>query len=80
MKANERLIKKFLNNQTHITIEDYTCIMLTFDYEQRKSSGSHRIYHKKGATSITIPVPKNTKYIKIAYVKLIIKYLQLEEG
>ena len=79
MKGNEKLIQQFLTDQTHITVEDCTRILETFGYELRKGSGSHRTYHRKGSIPLTIPVPKNSKYVKIAYVTLVIKYLKLGE-
>jgi predicted RNA binding protein YcfA (HicA-like mRNA interferase family) len=74
----DKLIRKFLTDRSRITIEDCTQLLIAFGYEPRKSSGSHRTYHGKGLIPITIPEPKASKYVKIAYVKLVIKYLKLE--
>ena len=40
--------------------------------------GSHLVYHQKGNIPITVITPKNNKYVKPGYVKLIIKRLRLE--
>ena len=79
MRDGEKSVKKFLTDITHITVQDCDRLLTAHGYEHRKSSGSHRTYHKKGAVPITVVIPKNTKYVNSAYVKLIIKYLKLEE-
>jgi len=77
--VNEKLIKKFLTDQNHITVSDCDKLLISNGYEYRKSSGSHKAYHKKGSYPIIIITPKTTKYIKPEYVKRIIKRLDLEE-
>lgn len=79
VKANEKLLLKFLTDKMHITVEDCEKLLNAYGYELRKGSGSHRAYHKKGATPIIIVTPKNSRYILSPYVKRIIKYLGLEE-
>jgi predicted RNA binding protein YcfA (HicA-like mRNA interferase family) len=74
----EKLIKEFLTNQTHITLEDCKRLLENYGYVLHKSGGSHRIFHKNGFVSITVVAPKGTKYIKSPYVKQIIKDLKLE--
>ena len=63
----------------HITIEDCDRVLTAYGYELRKGGGSHRTYHKKGAQAISVIVPKGTKYVKLIYIKLIAKYLKLED-
>jgi predicted RNA binding protein YcfA (HicA-like mRNA interferase family) len=75
---DEKLIRKFLTDQRHIILEDCKRILESYGYVLHKSSGSHRIFHQKGFISITIVVPKGTKYIKSPYVKQIIKELKME--
>ncbi|HAV10014.1 MAG TPA: hypothetical protein DCX22_00095 [Dehalococcoidia bacterium] len=77
--TDERLIRKFLNDKTHITIDDCDRILASCGYYLKKSSGSHRGYHHKGFQPITIVQSKKTKYVKIPYVNRIIKNLRLEE-
>jgi predicted RNA binding protein YcfA (HicA-like mRNA interferase family) len=74
----EKLIKEFLTDQTHITLEDCKRLLESYGYVLHKSGGSHRIFHKNGFVSITVVVPKGTKYIKSPYVKQIVKDLKLE--
>ena len=76
--SDEKLIKKFLTDQSHISVDDCDSILRMHGYDSHKKSGSHRVYHKKGAISITVVVPKGTRYIKSPYVKQIIKDLKLE--
>ena len=79
MKGNEKLIKKFLTDKLHITIEDCDRLFTACGYELRKGGGSHRTYHKKGSRPITVVTPKGTKYVNTVYIKSIIKMLELEE-
>jgi predicted RNA binding protein YcfA (HicA-like mRNA interferase family) len=79
MESDEKLIKKFLTDKTHITVDDCDRLLKDYGYDLRKSSGSHRAYHKKGATPIIVVTPKNSKYILSPYVNKIIKDLGLEE-
>ena len=79
MKGSEKLINKFLTDKMHITIEDCDRLLIAYGYEYRKRGGSHRVYHKKGETPITVPIPKRKKYIVSPYIKSIIKTLGLEE-
>jgi predicted RNA binding protein YcfA (HicA-like mRNA interferase family) len=76
--TDEKLIEKFLTEKTHITVDDCDRLLRSNGFEFHKSGGSHRVYHKKGFTSITLVAPKDTKYIKSPYVKQIIKDLKLE--
>ena len=79
MKASEKLIKKFLTDKTHITVEDCDRLLTGYGFEYRKSSGSHRAYHKKGERPIIVITPKHTKYIKPEYIERIVQRLNLEE-
>jgi len=76
--GDEKLIKKFLTDKSHITVNDCDILLKNHGYELHKSRGSQRVYHKKGSTPITVINPKGTKYIKSPYVKQIIKDLKLE--
>jgi predicted RNA binding protein YcfA (HicA-like mRNA interferase family) len=74
----EKLFRKFLTDKTHITAEDCDGLLTSYGYELHKKRGSHRTYHKKGETPITVPIPKNGKYVLSPYVNRIIKDLGLE--
>lgn len=78
MSDNEKLIRKFLTDRTHITIEDCDRILTSYGYRLRKGSGSHRTYHRKGDRPLTIVAPKGTKYVYSPYVNKIISELELE--
>ncbi len=65
MKANEKLVEKFLSDKMHITVEDCDKLLTVYGYELRKGSGSHNTYHKKDARPITVVTPKGTKYVKV---------------
>jgi predicted RNA binding protein YcfA (HicA-like mRNA interferase family) len=77
MSSAEKLVNKFLSRK-NITVEDCDRLLTTFGYEFHKSGGSHRVYHKKGAKSITVVTPKHSRYVNSAYVDLVIKALNLE--
>jgi predicted RNA binding protein YcfA (HicA-like mRNA interferase family) len=74
----EKLIRKLLTDQTHITENDCIRLLNYYGYTLHKSGGSHRGFHKKGAISITVVIPKGTKYIKSPYVQEISRILKLE--
>jgi predicted RNA binding protein YcfA (HicA-like mRNA interferase family) len=76
--SDEKLIKKFLTDERHITFDDCKCLLSNYGYILHKSAGSHRIFHKKGSGFIIVIIPKGTKYIKSPYVKQIVKDLKLE--
>jgi len=76
---DEKLIRKFLSDDRHITVDDCDKLLTSFDYEYHKSSGSHRAYHKKGEFPIIVVTPHHSKHVKPGYVKLIVKRLKLEE-
>lgn len=78
MEKNKKLVQKFLTDKTHITMSDCERLLTSDGYELHKGAGSHQTYHKKGEYPITVVIPKNSRYVKIAYVNLIIKHLKLE--
>jgi predicted RNA binding protein YcfA (HicA-like mRNA interferase family) len=75
----KKLIKKFMTDTKHITMDDCEGLLTSQGYDYHKSAGSHRVYHKKGSTPITVVSPKHTKFVKPGYVKMIIQKLKLEE-
>jgi len=77
MSSNDKLIIKFLSRK-NITVEDCDRLLIYYGYEYHKTGGSHRVYHQKGAKSITVVIPKKSKYVNTAYVDLVIQGLNLE--
>jgi predicted RNA binding protein YcfA (HicA-like mRNA interferase family) len=77
--SDEKLIKKFLSDKNHITVGDCCRLLTTFGFKLRKRGGSHQVYHKEDEAPITVINPKKMKYVKPAYVNLIIKRLKLED-
>jgi predicted RNA binding protein YcfA (HicA-like mRNA interferase family) len=77
--SGKDVIKKFLNEPSHISIDDCSKLLRSFGYKLKKGTGSHRVYHKKNARAITIAAPHGAKYIKSTYIKIIIRLLGLEE-
>ena len=74
----EKLVRKFLTDKNHITIDDCDRLLTSYGYRLRRGAGSHRTYHKKGDYPLTIVAPKGTKYIYPPYVERIISKLELE--
>jgi predicted RNA binding protein YcfA (HicA-like mRNA interferase family) len=74
-----RLVEKFINEPGKIDADDVDSLFEAFDWRIKKSSGSHRTYHKEGQYPITVPLPHSSKKIKPEYVRKVIRYLRLEE-
>jgi predicted RNA binding protein YcfA (HicA-like mRNA interferase family) len=62
MSSIDKLIIKFLSRR-NITVDDCDRLLIYYGYEYHKTGGSHRVYHRTNAKSITIIVPKKSKYI-----------------
>ena len=77
MSSVDKLVNKFLSGK-NITVEDCDRLLIYYAYEYHKTGGSHRVYHQKGAKSITVVIPKKSKYVNTAYVDLVIQGLNLE--
>ena len=77
--SSEKLVKKFLTDKTHITVDDCDRLLTDYGYSLHKKGGSHRSYHKHGTTPINIVSPKKSKYVLSPYVNRIIRDLGLEE-
>ncbi|MGP8079329.1 MAG: type II toxin-antitoxin system HicA family toxin [Dehalococcoidales bacterium] len=77
MSSAEKLINKFLSRK-NITVEDCDRLLIYYGYEYHKTGGSHRVYHQKNVKSITIVIPKKSKYIASLYINQLIKDLGLE--
>lgn len=76
---DEKLVRKFLTDKTHIAITDCDRLLTSYGYELHKGGGSHRTYHKKGVRPITVVAPKKSKYVISPYINMIIRDLKLEE-
>jgi predicted RNA binding protein YcfA (HicA-like mRNA interferase family) len=77
MSSIDKLIIKFLSRR-NITVDDCDRLLIYYGYEYPKTGGSHRVYHRTNAKSITIIVPKKSKYIASLYINQLIKDLGLE--
>ncbi len=75
----EKLTQKFLNDKLRITIQDCDRLLTIYGYALHKGGGSHRVYHKKGAISITIVAPKKSKFVIAPYINKLIMDLGLEK-
>ena len=75
----EKLVEKFLTDKQHVTLDDCDRLLTIYGYALHKGGGSHRVYHKKGAISITIVAPKKSKFVIVPYINKLIMDLGLEK-
>jgi predicted RNA binding protein YcfA (HicA-like mRNA interferase family) len=74
MSSIDKLIIKFLSGK-NITVDDCDKLLIYYGYDYHKSGGSHRVYHRTNAKSITIIIPKKSKYIASLYINQLLKDL-----
>ena len=74
MSGVGKLINKFLSGK-NITVDDCDRLLIYYGYAYHKSGGSHRVYHRANAKSITIIIPKKSKYIASLYINQLLKDL-----
>ena len=72
----ERLTEEFLARPEGVEIAQAETLLGLYGYALRKGGGSHRVFHKPGATPITVPTVG--PHIKKEYVKMLVAKLQLE--
>ena len=74
-----KLLKDILQNPKNVRFEDLDNLLKEMGYEvkQRRRGSSHYNYRKEGEDLI-ITIPKDQP-VKVTYVKLVIKRLNLEE-
>jgi predicted RNA binding protein YcfA (HicA-like mRNA interferase family) len=77
--AFQKLIIKIINEPRKVTESECERLLVTLGYKEKKKPGSERVFHKSGSWPITIPTPKKGKYVKSPYIKLMIKYTELEQ-
>jgi predicted RNA binding protein YcfA (HicA-like mRNA interferase family) len=77
MSSADKLINKFLSRK-NIMVEDCDRLLIYYGYKYHKTGGSHRVYHQKNVKSITIVIPKKSKYIASLYINQLITDLGLE--
>lgn len=73
-----KLVSRFLTEPHRVDFDDVQRLLEAFGYQLRKGPGSHRVFHKRGAGSITLPTVEGS-HIKAVYVKRVVDWLNLEE-
>jgi len=75
MSKKEKLIEAIKNNPKNVKFEDLRKILENLGYTAVNNGGSHYVFTKENATSLTIPYKKP---VKVVYVKQVIKILDEE--
>ena len=78
MASLESLVEKVLYEPHRCDFGDVKCLLEEFGYTLRKSRGSERIFHKKGAYPINVPTVGG-KQVKLPYIRRLVRLLELEE-
>ena len=81
----EKLLLKLLagNADNNFAFDDLRNILLHFDFVERTTGGSHRIFYKEGITEIINIQPKNNKakpYQVKQVRQIVIKYKLITDG
>ena len=77
MSKKEKLIEAIKNNPKNVKFEDLRKILENLGYTAVNNGGSHYVFTKENATSLTIPYKKP---VKVVYVKQVIKIMEEEEA
>jgi predicted RNA binding protein YcfA (HicA-like mRNA interferase family) len=77
MSKKEKRLKALLSFPNTMRFTEVRGVLEDNGYSLERTKGSHHIFTKKESTTITVPVHKNN--VKIDYLKLIAKALDLKE-
>lgn len=77
MSISSKLIKKLKESSKDVSFDDLHKILIGLGYECKNSGGSHFVFRKKNAPTLTLP---KQKPMKICYVKDVLEiYADLKE-
>jgi len=77
MSRKDKLIDAIKNNPKNVRFQDLRKILESIGYIAVNNGGSHFVFTKDNAISLTIPYKKP---VKVVYVKQVIKIIEEEEG
>ena len=77
MSRKDKLIDAIKNNPKNVRFQDLRKILESIGYTAVNNGGSHFVFTKDNAISLTIPYKKP---VKVVYVKQVIKIIEEEEG
>ena len=77
MSKFEKLIDKLINNPKDVSFDDLNKILKYLGYECKNSGGSHFVYRKENAPTLTLP---RQKPMKICYVKDVLEIYKELKG
>jgi predicted RNA binding protein YcfA (HicA-like mRNA interferase family) len=78
MSKLKKLIIKFLKLPPEVRFEDVIYLLEAFDFEEKRSKGSHHSFRDFQGRVITVPKQGGQK-VKRVYVQQIVELLNLEE-
>ena len=76
MSKKEKLLHAIRNNPTNVRFEDLKKILEDIGYVAVNRGGSHYVFTKENATTLTIPYRRP---VKVIYVKQVIQIIEEEE-
>jgi len=76
MSRKDKLIDAIKNNPKNVRFQDLKKILESIGYTAVNNGGSHFVFTKDNAISLTIPYKKP---VKVVYVKQVIKIIEEEE-
>jgi predicted RNA binding protein YcfA (HicA-like mRNA interferase family) len=75
MTKREKRLKKIRNNPKNVRFKELEALLVDFDFEYERASGSHRLFTREiGGESVSISVPYK-KVVKETYVKDVLKLI-----
>ncbi|MEA2027596.1 MAG: type II toxin-antitoxin system HicA family toxin [Campylobacterota bacterium] len=77
MSKKDKLLEAIKNNPKNVRFEDLKKILESIGYKAINRGGSHYVFTKANATSLTIPFKKP---VKVVYVKQVLNIIEQEEA
>ena len=72
-----KLVEMFLSNPAEVSFEDVKYVLEAFEFEEKRSKGSHHIFGDPQGRVLTVP-KKGGKKVKRIYIKRVVEMLKLE--
>jgi predicted RNA binding protein YcfA (HicA-like mRNA interferase family) len=76
MTKLQKLVNQFLADPTEARFDEVRSLLEAFDYEEKRSKGSHHVFENKTGSVITVP-KKGGQRVKRIYLKRLVVLLDL---